>query len=363
MVPVSGRERITFLVGAGLVKNAGLPTSVELADKLKLSLVSRSAVDDGSEASELAKRLLSLFRFLNGGVRFQEGFLDRDPDQSVNIEQIAIAALSLRQRLENPLAPYTSGWHQRLSELEAYDVNLTSEFEGFIYSQLTDWLDFRDEASISYLLRLADLLTHEHAIDIFSLNYDLCIETAFKSKPNNSFVNGFSENGWKPELFDGDADIRLFKLHGSLDWIEDQAFGVCSLQFPQHKDAEEIVGTSKPLLIFGTSHKLSARQPFLTLAYHLSQAVLNTRVLVTIGYSFGDEYVNEIIEQGFRNNTRLRVIAVGPSASRYLEARRLFKESPKVTAIDREAKLALNDGYVRSAIEAQLADSSSDDVF
>ena len=137
---MTDRTRITFLVGAGLVKDAGLPMSIELATNLKLALQDASENEEDSARKNLARKLLSLFRFLNGGVRFQEGFLDRDPDSPVNIEQIAAAALSLRQRLENPIAPYTSGWHQRLSELEAVGPDLMSDFENFIYSRLTDWL-------------------------------------------------------------------------------------------------------------------------------------------------------------------------------------------------------------------------------
>ena len=236
------------------------------------------------------------------------------------------------------------------------------EFEDFIYSKLTTWLTFKDEASIAYMARLADVLDLDVAVDIFSLNYDLCIETALQSMKTR-VTNGFSDCGWNPELFEEDVDVRLFKLHGSLDWVEDQSYGVCALQFPRHKDAEDIIGTHKPLLIFGTNHKLSARQPFLNLAYHLSQTVSRTRVLVVIGYSFGDDYVNEIIEQGFRNNSYLRVIVVAPDASEVIQTQLLLRGSPKVRAVDKCAKDALNDGDLLRSIRAFLEESSEDEVF
>jgi len=41
-----------------------------------------------------------------------------------------------------------------------------------------------------------------------------------------------------------------------------QIYGLCSLQFPRHESAETIQGDElRPLLIFGTLHKLSAREP------------------------------------------------------------------------------------------------------
>ena len=90
-------------------------------------------------------------------------------------------------------------------------------------------------------------------------------------------------------------------------------YGLCSLQFPQH----EIAGTvqsdeTRQSLIFGTAHKLSAREPFLTLAYHFSQRVLKAKILCSVGYSFGDEHVNQILEQGMKKNSSLRIIVVSP---------------------------------------------------
>src|SRR6266699_3754527 len=80
---------ITFLVGAGLVKDAGLPLSVDLARKFNAYL------EEGATSDTGAKALLALNRFLNGGIRFQMGVLDRDPEQTINIEHLATAALRL----------------------------------------------------------------------------------------------------------------------------------------------------------------------------------------------------------------------------------------------------------------------------
>ena len=123
---MSKRERIAYLVGAGLATDADLPMSVELATKLRESLEQASDNEKLEGSNKLARPLLSLYRFLNGGVRFQEGCLDRDPDKPVNIEQIAVAALSLKYRQLDPIAPYTSGWHQRISEFEASGPNINA---------------------------------------------------------------------------------------------------------------------------------------------------------------------------------------------------------------------------------------------
>ncbi len=355
MVPVTrSADRIAFLVGAGLVQDAHLPLSNELTRKLRDTLLKScddEKVDDAKR--RLAALHLALFRFLSGGIHFQEGILNRDPDLPVNIEQLAVAALELQARFQNPLAPYTSGWHQRLVELEAQEPSLLSGFVEFIYSQLTEWLAFRDVQDIAYLARLADACKNT-GVDVFSLNYDLCIETAL-THWDQSFVNGFTPEGWRPvELNGNDCPLRLFKLHGSLDWVEDEEFGLCSLRYPRHKFAGDMEGVRRPLLIFGTHHKLSPREPFLSLAYQFSQRVLDTSLLVVIGYSFGDAHVNEIVIQGVRRNPRLHVVVVSPEFPSFVQTHPQLSRNPRVVLMPSTARDALNNGGLLQRIKNRI---------
>jgi hypothetical protein len=364
VVSMSSPTRVTLLVGAGLVADAGLPKSVDLALKLKEALAEASAntrLDESQRA--LAELQLAAFHFLNGGIRFQEGILNRDPDNPVNIEQIAVAALELQARLENPLAPYTSGWHQRIVELEKQRPDLLERFVDFMYSQLATWLQFESLDKISYLARLADFCSDGFGVDIFSLNYDLCIETALSRIAKKAFVNGFTEEGWRPPaLWEIDTPIRLFKLHGSLDWAEDEAYGVCSFQFPRHKDAEDIEGKTRPLLIFGTNHKLSAREPFLSLAYHFSQRVLSTTTFAIVGYSFGDNYINEIIKQGLRTNSRLKIIIVSPKPAEQI-VRFPLLDHPRIKIIRKGTEEALNKSLLLNEVREVLKDALNEEPF
>jgi hypothetical protein len=365
---MSGQTRVTMLTGAGLCKDAGLPTSTELANKLQEALIS-SASSDGSsqEDRDRAKLHLATYRFLNGGIRFQLGILDRDPNQAINIEQIAVAAEELQNRSLNPLSPYASGWHDRLVEIERRAPDILSTFTSFIYSQLEHWLSLNDErtAKLHYLRNLFEICNDKCGVDIFSLNYDLCIETALQRYAKRDFTNGFTEEGWDPETFDKDALIRLYKLHGSLDWVEDEAYGLCSLQYPRNKWAENIEGESaKPLLIFGTAHKLTPREPFLSLAYAFSQAVLKTTVLAIIGFSFGDEYVNQIIRQGIEKNPRLRVLVVAPHANSQIQQVSFLQgRAPRVEPLDATASEALTNGSFLNRLRGLLERASDDEPF
>lgn len=62
-------------------------------------------------------------------------------------------------------------------------------------------------------------------VDIFTLNHDILLEQ-YLSTINIQVNDGFgtpqknSKRYWKPELFEtSDLKIRLFKLHGSINWF------------------------------------------------------------------------------------------------------------------------------------------------
>jgi SIR2-like protein len=360
-----GPNSIVFLVGAGLLNDAKLPMSVELVEKLKTDL-SDVASDTGLTDKEKtdAQCQLAALHFLNGAIRFQEGVLNHDPDKPINIEQIAVAAIELQARLQNPLAPYTSGWHGRVVELEDQCPEVLKGFIEFIFARLRHWLTFASRDDIAYLARFNDFCINGRGVDIFSLNYDLCIETALRDVADKAFLNGFTPDGWRPSTFiDDGSQIRLFKLHGSLDWVDDEeGYGLCSLEFPRHKDAEDIEG-SRPLLIFGTSHKLSAREPFLSLAYQFSQEVLRTNVLVIIGYSLGDAYINEIIKQGLRTNTRLKIVFVSPNAEDRIREDSLLSRNPRIVPLNKNAKVALEDGSLLTRVRELVKESDAEEPF
>lgn len=193
-------HRIALLAGAGLSADAGLPMSVKLAQRLREKLIALVNVSEGNQDAvktrEQAKRWLALLHFLDGGVRFQEGILNRNPGNPVNIEQIAIAAEELHNRTTNPLAAYAAGWHRRIDEFENSDPTLLRSFVDFSYGLVEE--ELRNPKDVSYLEGLRDLCMDGGGLDIFTLNYDLCVEKALtaasakftacggdRGKPNN----------------------------------------------------------------------------------------------------------------------------------------------------------------------------------
>ncbi|MBO6086705.1 MAG: SIR2 family protein [Acetobacter sp.] len=159
---------------------------------------------------------------------------------------------------------------------------------------------------------------------IFTTNYDLFNEQAM-DRLGIPYCNGFSgviERYFNPSVFryslgqqldissrhwePVDHFVYLCKLHGSISWQESQEntslFRIKEIQ-PRESDIFQEGDTSAdsaPVLIYPTPMKQSASlgSPYVDLfrEFH-KQIVCEQSVLFTIGYSFGDEHINNIIFQ------------------------------------------------------------------
>lgn len=349
---------IVFLCGAGLSVDAGLPSSTELVNRLYHYLEVQAR--DGQDG---AAPFLAALNFVVGGIRFQQGVLCQDPRQPINIEQVANAALRLAQRHRNPLAPYASGWHRRIDELESARPGILDHFVEVTYSRLAIELTPKPDADLSYLYRFNDFIELSPQLDIFTLNYDLCVETIF-TKQDRQLVNGFTDSGWDPSHLKVGSGIRLIKLHGSLDWLDHEEHGICAVDFPGHQTLTRADMPPRPLLIFGTDQKTTGLDPFLTLLYHFSEALDRARVLVVIGYSFADEYINEMLRQRMATNPRLRLVVVEPDAAGRVDQVEWLRRRPLIVShLNLRAREALQQMSLRDHVAKMLDDGADEPPF
>ena len=308
------KPRIALLTGAGFPRSAGVPTSIELAQTFNEYIEER--------AKGKGPRLLTFLHFyLEGGIRLQRGKLGLNPSTAINIEQIAVAARQIQRRELDPLAPYISGWHPHLHEMLSREPQLLETYLDCFNDHLRGQLQVPDHEKIAYIDRLAEIACEFEELDIFSLNYDCCIEQALtsycKDHQDIEFIDGFNESGWNPELFrlarQGAKIVRLYKMHGSLDWVNSEEFGLVSLAKIRNEIAEELTGLG-PHLVFGTNVKLTGQQPFFTMAHLFYENMIRADVLVVIGYSFQDDYINSLVKQCQRQNSRLKIVVVDKCA-------------------------------------------------
>lgn len=145
-------------------------------------------------------------------------------------------------------------------------------------------------------------------VDYIILNYDTIFEDALAFE-NISFVDGFSGNSsayWLPDSFlNLKFKARVVKLHGSIDWMlfEDENYPRRAGSRVKYKDE-----SSHSIMIYPASTKYIETQldPFAKL-FDVARLCLKSeknsqKVLITIGYGFGDAHVNREIKNALINS-------------------------------------------------------------
>ncbi len=118
---------------------------------------------------------------------------------------------------------------------------------------------------------------------------------------------------WFDPEFAREDCIKVYKLHGSLGWVRHKT---TLYERGALKDRDDVPVESDEIpdeLIFAVDNKLKATQPFMWMMNRFWEHVTHAPFIVTIGYSFGDAHVNEIIAQAMAVDPTRRLIAVGPN--------------------------------------------------
>lgn len=162
--------------------------------------------------------------------------------------------------------------------------------------------------------------------NIFTSNYDLAFEYAF-DKLGVHYIDGFTgfhKRFFKPETFEYDIFypgsttsgkvqriekvVRYFKLHGSLSWVNSESRDANNLYGIEEKSLELIESLSKKgeIIIYPSAVKKSYTLdlPYSELFRQFASTITQSQsVLITVGYSFGDDHFNDIIFQALSNPT------------------------------------------------------------
>lgn len=158
-------------------------------------------------------------------------------------------------------------------------------------------------------------------LSLFTTNYDRAFEVA-ADKVRIAAIDGFGyggnsrfagahfqhdlvSRGSRGELQLANEVIRLFKLHGSVDWDE-RSDGVYRVPEP-----------ANPVLIYPSTHKYqqSYRQPFLEAMSHYQAALRSSETsLLVAGYGFNDSHLNQPIIDALTGDATFKLVVVAPDA-------------------------------------------------
>jgi len=275
-------DDILILIGAGCSKEAEIPTSIDMVKEIEKKI------------SNEWKDYKELYHFLKSSILYADG-LQGKYGEELNIERLVNTLSELEKKEEHPIYPFISGWNSKIIELCGHNFGKIREFKSKIIEQLKEWITLDDYSKASYYQKIIDFeLSLGYPLRVFSLNYDLCLEKNFKKELH--LERGFNASrNWEWQKFEKNdnilVNIYLYKMHGSIDWEIKNEF----LTF-----SDEISKIQEPSLIFGTNYKLQYVDPYLFFAYELRKYSLEAKLIITIGYGYGDEHINSIIAQAIR---------------------------------------------------------------
>ena len=170
--------------------------------------------------------------------------------------------------------------------------------------------------SMQNIARWAIRANYDTPLEFFSINYDLLLEEALDSV-RATYFDGFMgtlEARFQSELVEalpGTADdalpsflIRVWKLHGSLNWTRKNGEIVRLGQPVENMSAAAAIYPSD------AKYEESRRVPFVVLQDRLRRSLNQPETLLLIsGYSFGDDHLNELVFDSAIRRQRSEYIA------------------------------------------------------
>lgn len=210
---------------------------------------------------------------------------------------------------------------------------LIAKVQDFLWARVTQGAFANGDTSVRDLYErfYKKLVLRDRALPrpwVFTTNYDHFNEVAM-DRLGVPYANGFTglvERRFNPASFRYalaeqldvasrkwsavDAFVYLCKLHGSVTWTEDD-HGL----FPIRESWPPVDATRMMIYPTPAKQNSSLGSPYADLFREFqSRAVREQSVLITVGYAFGDEHINNIIYQALTIPTFRLIIFADPDA-------------------------------------------------
>lgn len=295
--PELTENNVLFLIGAGCSASAGIKMANEMVEDIEQFVKEKKNWEKYSK----------LYYYLKSAILYSDG-ISGNFTTSLNVERLVVVLTELGKKEQNIAYPFIGNWNTRLMEVAGKGFEDIEAFQDLIKQQLFDWINIGDFTGAEYYSGFERFKREfGYPIRIFSFNYDLCIETVLK---DFNIELGFDPKtkGWVYSNFepnsDKDIDIYLYKLHGSIDWERATDKGnVLEKRTGPGSGAE---------LIFGTDAKMTSTDPYLYYVFEFRKYSLSEdcKLIIVIGYSFGDDYMNKLIAQALSASQQRNVLII-----------------------------------------------------
>lgn len=352
---------IAFLFGAGISIPAKMPKTAEITERV-LCCDKIGRASDGSYylnyesglSEQYLKRIKVMIGLLNEELSRFHSSRQVDGGPPFNYEDLYYVARQIRDYAEgaqdNPtILPFIEKILPRIEPLfngsedetvEQWTLwDITRETVHYIEDVVRGMLKKAPEG-LSYLSFIGEAWEACDAVDIFTLNHDTVIER-YLGNESIPFTDGFdNEKGdvrrWDPSLFEsGDRRIRLFKLHGAVNWYLYRPDGgmvlddMLCVNDGYSWDAEGLTHLrGEPEILIGTYNKMFdyANGVFLDLRHMFYKSLLSTCNVIICGYSFGDHGINKMLDSWIKLPGR-RLVVIDPDAETFKSRKSRWVES------------------------------------
>lgn len=302
-------SRQNWLFGAGISYNSNIPLMYPLTARVK------KIIDDSKNTKDI-----EIYELLTDELQDKshiEHYLSHIGD---------LIALADRTKTQNASIGKTSFSKDELLNLHRAIVSAIGETVRYGYSNNgTEKIgDFKNpiveiEHHIKFVQAIyanrSNLLSRSK-LTFFSTNYDTLLEDALGLE-KFTVVDGFSGGAiayWNPQFEFQDINslpnkCLLYKLHGSIDWYRDENKGLVRSRY-----GTKYLANKSEIMIYpqATKYVETQKDPFSYLFYGFRSALNSSEdnVLITCGYSFGDDHINAEIEAALSSRSnRTTIIA------------------------------------------------------
>ena len=299
---ISDKKKIGFLFGAGtsLAMKNETSLTVPAIGKMTYEIVEevgngntkyKTALEEIKE--ELEEKNFNIETILSN-LEQKVSFIGKSILNSLNKDEFA----DLIKRIKKEVRQKVSVHNMTLC-----DIASKKEFKQIVTKDIVSELVQKDFAN------WIGQAERKYPIEVFTTNYDFLFELGLEHK-EIPYYDGFCGSlraFFNPESVEDFSFLsnqtKLWKIHGSLGWHYDN-------------DTEKILRVSPDdddILIYPSTlkYKESKKQPYESLMDRLSNFLKqDDAILITCGYSWGDEHINSRIISALKTNTTSHVIGM-----------------------------------------------------
>lgn len=298
-------EHLSLLTGAGISTAVHILATESAGagmEKIDLSVFKKAIAKKAKEAAKKSGRgdkpnIEDQIRTINELLKGLDIYLC-DATKEDEVDDLIADLKTLKKELQNGIVDF------------ANDV-LKAE-NNIVHSNIEDAAGYL----MNFLLSFASRIATRERLNLFTINYDRVLEFGaelaglhlidrfvgsispiFRSSRLNIDIH-YNPPGIRGEPRYLEGVVNFTKLHGSLDWTEDDGV-VRRFALPYGaKDIETYNNNGGSLMIYPNSSKdrETAEYPYVELFRDFASAVIRPNsTVVAYGYSFGDDHINRVL--------------------------------------------------------------------